>query len=123
MATDITETAAAKAAPWDVDAFKSHFANLSLDDKRLVLYWLVHDLCGDRPEKETDVSDPEGFLYMHFVPPGLASIFGCCNTRKSGRCWTRRPRDRSFHTNQCGRNSASPKKTSNNNTGSRKSRE
>ncbi len=75
MATDITEMPPAKANTWDVEAFKTHFANLSSEDKQLVLYWLVHDLCGDRPEKETDVSDPEGFLYMHFVPPGLREYF------------------------------------------------
>jgi hypothetical protein len=75
MATDITELPPQKTGAWDVDAFKNHFADLSIEDKRLVLYWLVHDLCGDRPERETDVSDPDGFLYMHLVPPGLREYF------------------------------------------------
>jgi hypothetical protein len=63
------------AEKWDVDAFKDHFASLSSDDKHLVLYWLLRDLFGDRPEREADVSDPDGFVYMHFVPPGLREYF------------------------------------------------
>ena len=76
MSTDISDISVAKKdGPWDVEAFKTHFANLSSEDKRLVVYWLLRDLLGDRPEKESDISDPDGFLYLHFVPPGVREYF------------------------------------------------
>ncbi len=47
------------------------FAHWPAEKKRLAVYSLLRDLLGERPAQESDVCDPEGFLYLHLVPPGL----------------------------------------------------
>lgn len=59
----------------DTNVLLAQCANWSAEQKRLAVYWLLRDLLGVRPEQESDVCDPEGFLYLHLVPPGLRAHF------------------------------------------------
>ena len=59
----------------DVEALKASFAHLSVSEKRVAVYLLLHSLLGDRPEHEDGIYDPEGFAYMCLVPPGKRAYF------------------------------------------------
>ena len=75
MSTNGSIAAPKKSAAFDVDALKANLAKLTAKQKRLVLYWLLHDLLGDRPQQESGVFDPDEFLYMCLVPPGKREYF------------------------------------------------
>jgi hypothetical protein len=62
-------------AGWDAKACKAFFAALTPAEKQLAVYWLLKDLVGDRPDRESGIYDPEGFLYLWLVPPGLREYF------------------------------------------------
>ena len=71
MSTSGVHATEDRTASEEADAFVVQFARFSAEQKRVALYWLLRDQLGDRPDQESDVCDPEGFLYVHLVPPGL----------------------------------------------------
>ena len=75
MSTNGSIATPKKSPAFDVDALKANLAKLTGKQKRLALYWLLHDLLGDRPQQESGVFDPDDFLYMCLVPPGKREYF------------------------------------------------
>ncbi|MCI0682219.1 MAG: hypothetical protein L0Y71_08955 [Gemmataceae bacterium] len=68
--TDSANTTAANHTTFDVEQFRTSLRQATADQKQLVLYWLLRDLCGPRMEQEYGVYDPDEFLYAHVISPG-----------------------------------------------------
>lgn len=71
MSTNGIVATPVESVAFDVDAFKANLANCTTEQKRLALYWLLHDMLGDQPDREVGVFDPDEFLYIWLVPGGI----------------------------------------------------